>query len=139
MEQDSGQDDAASNRDSSELSAESGAAELSSVTAAAAAASPDAAMPGQDSASAIAASKPAGTTEDDVMCATSSRGSVAKQAEPSAAAADEIEEEGEADCGEVGVEQQLQHMALQPPTGKPGVTWFSIACLHRCCAYWPGD
>ncbi|KAL0043109.1 hypothetical protein WJX79_009421 [Trebouxia sp. C0005] len=75
MEQDSGQDDAASNRDSSELSAESGAAELSSVTAAAAAASPDAAMP-----------------------------------------ADEIEEEGEADCGEVGVEQQLQHMALQPPT-----------------------
>jgi len=124
VEQDSGQNDAASIRDTSELSAESGAAELGSDTAAAAATLPDAAMPGQRSASAIAAADtPAGISEDDVMSATSSRGRVAKQAEPSTAAADgSEEEEEEADGGEVGVEQQLQQMALQPPTGKLVVT-----------------
>jgi len=122
------------------LSAESGAAELGSDTAAAAATSPDTAMPGQGSVSATAAAHtPAGTSEDDVMSATSSGGRVAKQAKLSAAAADESEEEEEeADGGVVGVEQQLQQMALQPPTGKSGVTEFTIACLLRWCAYWLG-
>ena len=136
VEQESGQDDAASNRDTSELSAESGAAELGSD--AAAAASSDAAMPDQDSASAVVAvDNPAGTSEDDVMSATSSREEMAKQVEPSAAAADDSEEEEEADGGEVGVEQQLQQMALQHPTGTSGVTQFNVVCLLRWQAYWP--
>ncbi len=141
MEQDSGQVDTASGRDTSELGAESGAADLGSDTAAAP--SPDAAMHGQYSASAVAAAaaaKPAGTSEDDVMSATSSRGRVAKQAEPSGAAADESKEkeEEEADGGVVGVEQQLQQMALQHPTGTSGVTQFNLVCLPRWRADWPG-
>ena len=138
MEQDSGQVDTASGRDTSELGAESGAADLVSDTAAAP--SPHAAMHGQDSAVAAAdAAKPAGTSEDDVMSATSSRGRVAKQAEPSGAAADESEEkEEEADGGVVDVEQQLQQMALQHPTGTSGVTRFNLVCLPRWQAGWLG-
>ena len=139
MEQDSGQVDTASGRDTSELGSESGDAELDSDTAAAASPSPDAAMPDQDSASAAAAiDTPAGISGDDVMSATSSRGGKAKQAEPSVAAADHSEEEEETDGGVVGVEQQLQQMALQHPTGKLGATGFIIVCLLRWWAYWPG-
>ena len=138
VEQDSGQVDAASDRDTAELSAESGAGELRSDTAAAAATSSDAAIPEQHSASTVAA-KPADTSQDDVMSATSSRGGVTKQAEPGAAAADDSAEEEEVDGGVVGVEQQLQQMALQPLAGKLGVTGFHIARLHRWCACWPDD
>ena len=73
-----------------------------------------------------------------MMSAIRNRGEVAKQAQPSTAAADESEEEEEADGGVVGVKQQLQQMALQPPTGKLDVTGFITACLLRWCAYWLG-